>query len=108
MHLYKLKCMAHAFVIIIILKGLDVHDNYNYIFLWKKEKPNQNNVNISNGGLFNIMAYNVTIHKQYFYGFTILEFVMMNSFINFKKFEHVINNSKQRFSNHFQDGMQVS
>jgi len=93
--------MAHAFVIVIILKGLNVHNNFNYIFLWKKEKPNQNNIKHFKWGLFNFVAYNVTIHKQYFYGFTISKFVMMNSFINFKFFEHVINNSKQRFSKPF-------
>jgi hypothetical protein len=50
----------------------------------------------------------VTIHKQYLYGFTIPKFVMMNSFINFNFFEHVINNSKLGFPNHFEDGMEIS
>jgi hypothetical protein len=45
--------MVHVFVIIIILKGLNLMILTS--FLEKtKTKTNQNNVNISNGGLLNL------------------------------------------------------
>ncbi len=45
-----LKCMVHTFVIVIILKGLNVMIPTRFNF--EKEKSKQNNIDISNGGLF--------------------------------------------------------
>jgi hypothetical protein len=61
----------HAFVIIIIFKARFNVTNFNYIYLWKKEKPNQNNIN---GILKTFMACSVIIHKHYLYGFKNFKF----------------------------------
>jgi hypothetical protein len=72
LHLYKLKCMVHAFFIINISKGINIMISITFYF-WKNEKPNLNNLNISNGELLNFMACNVIVHKKCLYGFTILK-----------------------------------
>jgi hypothetical protein len=51
---------ACAFVRLFMLNGFNVMIITTIVL---KERPNQSNINIWNGELFNFMACNVTIHK---------------------------------------------
>jgi hypothetical protein len=51
LHFYGFKCMVHVFVIIVILKGLNLMILTTFTCV---RKINQSNINISNEGLCNV------------------------------------------------------
>jgi hypothetical protein len=71
--------MLHAFVIVIILKGLNEMILTTLTFERKKIKIKNQHFN---GGCFNFMAYSVVVHKM---DSQFPKFLLMDSFISLKK-----------------------